>query len=125
MENDTTIIVNNSVERDTTIIVNNLPENKTSIIINDTSEPLKLLNSYISKLSSNLEKYESVSTNVITNSTTYLNVKEIEQINIIQTLTSQWDETYHEVNTMQNELTANWQENTEYVLNGVLDAGFF
>jgi len=26
---------------------------------------------------------------------------------------------------MQNELTANWQENTEYVLNGVLDAGFF
>ncbi len=113
------------MENDTTIIVNNLPENKTSIIINDTSEPLKLLNSYISKLSSNLEKYESVSTNVITNSTTYLNVKEIEQINIIQTLTSQWDETYHEVNTMQNELTANWQENTEYVLNGVLDAGFF
>lgn len=125
MANDTTIIVNNTIQRDNEIILNNIPQNKISVIINDTSEPLRLLNSYINKLSSNLEKYESVSTNVITNSTTYLNVKEIEQINIIQTLTSQWDETYHEVNTIQNELTANWQENTEYVLNGVLDAGFF
>jgi uncharacterized phage infection (PIP) family protein YhgE len=113
------------MENNTTIIVNNLPKNKTSIIINDTSEPLKLLNSYISKLSSNLEKYESVSTNVITNSSTYLNLKEVEEVNFIQTLTSQWDETYNEVNTIQNELTATWQENSEYVLNGIIDAGFF
>lgn len=110
---------------DTTIIVNNPPQNKISVIINDTSDPLKLLNTYISRLSSNLEKYELVSTNVISNSTTYLNLQEVEEVNFMQSLTSQWDETYHEVNTIQNQLSTSWQQTSEYISDGIIDAGFF
>jgi hypothetical protein len=109
----------------TTIVIENPPQNNISVIVNDALAPFHVINSFINRLSSNLEKYESVSTNVISNSTNYLNLEEVNELNIIQTLTSNWVETYDEVNTIQNNLSSEWQDTTDWYQAGIIDAGFF
>lgn len=107
----------------TTIVVENPPQNNISVIVNDALAPFHVINSFINRLSSNLEKYESVSTNVISNSTNYLNLEEVNEVNFIQTLTADFLETFNEVNLIQP-LTSNWQNVTEYIQRGTIDAGF-
>ena len=107
----------------TTVIVENTPSSNINVIVNDAVHPFHIINSYIRTLSSNLMKYENVSSNIISNSSAYLNLEEVAEVNFIQTLTGNFLETYNEMNLMQP-LTADWENVTNYIQSGIIDAGF-
>jgi hypothetical protein len=107
----------------TTIVIENPPSKNINVIVNDALPTFHLINSYINNLSSNLQKFEDASNNIIANSAAYFNFEEVDEVNFIQTLTADFLETFHEVNIMQP-LTSHWQSVTDYIKGGIIDAGF-
>lgn len=93
--------------------------NNVTVIIDNSSPNIlhyyKLLNS----IQNNYEKFDIASTNIMSNSAAYLNPEHKEVLSNVGLLTSNWQETYHEVNTIQNYLSANWENTT------ILDGGSF
>jgi len=130
MPEEQTTIVSVNTEEITVIIDNNLPN-------------LSPIANIINKLISNYDKFDMISNNVISNSSLYLNLNEIqdlkalkpltanwqetyEEMNLIQPLSSNWQETFIEVNTIQNTLSSDWQKSFEYINNGItIDGGLF
>jgi hypothetical protein len=108
--NETTTITHNS-NTVTVIIDNNSP---------NILQYYKLLNS----IQNNYEKFEVASTNIISNSAAYLNPEHSEALSHVGLLTSNWQETFHEVNTVQNELSANW-EKVYQSMDMIVDGGTF
>jgi hypothetical protein len=106
---------------DTDITINTTTENVSVII--DTSAPnLYPISNLINNLIQNYSKIESVATSVMNNSAVWFNYNEVEQLGILKTLSSTWVETYTEMNTIQDSLSANWQQTYE---DDVVDGGFF
>jgi len=93
--------------------------NNVTVIIDNSSPNIlhyyKLLNS----IQNNYEKFDIASTNIMSNSAAYLNPEHKEVLSNVGLLTSNWQETYHEVNTIQNHLSANWENLT------IIDGGSF
>jgi hypothetical protein len=106
------IIVDNKIS-ETTIIVD---ENVTNLL------PYRKL---LRDLEQNYSKIENATNNIIANSSIYLNLEEVEEVNFIQTLTGKWIETAEEMDTIQQNFSGNWQQTTEYINQGVVDAGYF
>ncbi|MEN9445622.1 MAG: hypothetical protein RL728_134 [Bacteroidota bacterium] len=111
--------------RKTTIIIEEQPTNNINVIVNDALPTFHLINSYINNLSSNLQKFELASNNIISNSAAYLNIEEVNEVNFIQSLTGNWQETFEEMNTIQQQFSANWQNTTEIYNDPIVDGGFF
>ena len=106
-------------------ITTSIPCNDIDVIIDLSGGEFYSFLNLLQKLSSNYQRFEEAVTNIYINSSIYLNPQEVEQLALIQTLSAGWQETYTEVNTIQQDFSANWQQNVEYVNSGVIDAGFF
>ena len=121
--NDTIII--NEGGQDNNIIINQINEDDIIVNINTPSE-LKLspLFSFLNLISSNFFKFDSAATNIITNSSLYLNLKEVNELSIITPLTSKWQETAYEMDTIQDPLTSHWDYAYDVVKTGLIDGGF-
>lgn len=109
---------------DNVIIDVNQNDNITVVI--DTEGPnLYPISELIENLLKNYNKINNAADNLIANSAIYLNPNEIQQLNLIQTLTGTWEETKQEMNTVQVNLSSTWQNTTEFVNTGIFDAGYF
>ena len=96
-----------------------------NIIIDDKSPNIYHLLNIIGTLSSSYNRFDNAATNIEVNSSAYFNPEEVEKLNDMQALTSNFLETYHEVNTIQDILSANWQKTTELYDDPIVDGGFF
>jgi hypothetical protein len=106
------------------IVVNN-QTSEISIIIDDTTTNLLSYRDLLKNLEKNYNKIEQATNNIIANSSAYLNLEEVQEVNFIQTLTGKFIETVNEMDTIQQNFSANWQETAEYINLGVVDAGYF
>jgi hypothetical protein len=106
------------------IIVNeNISE--VSIIIDNQGPNLSPFSELLKKLNLNYDKFENAANNIHANSAAYLNLDEINQLTVIQSASSSWQETYQEVDTIQQNLSSGWQNNTVFIDTGIIDAGYF
>jgi hypothetical protein len=96
-----------------------------NVVIDDRSPNIYYLLNIIGTLSSSYDRLNRAATNVEVNSSAYFNPEEVEKINTLQTLTSNFVETYHEVNTIQDILSANWQKTSELYDDPIIDGGSF
>jgi hypothetical protein len=106
------------------IIVNSEISN-ISIIIDDKITNLLPYRNLLNNLEKNYKKIDDATNNIISNSSTYLNLEEVDEVNFIQTLTGKLIETVEEMDTLQQDFTANWQNVSNYIAEGVIDAGYF
>jgi hypothetical protein len=108
----------------TEIIINKTTDN-ISVIIDNDGPNLYPISGLINNLLNNYNKIESAATTVVNNSAAWFNYEEIEEVNILQSLSSNWVETYDEMNSLQDNLSGSWQQTTDYINAGIIDAGFF
>jgi len=124
-------------------IIINQPIRQTTVIIDTDVNTIYPVANFIKQLSSNFDKFMNVSNNVISNSSSYLNLNQELQLMVLQNLSSKWIETADEMDTIIQPLTSklietgiemdtlqisntgNWQDVYEYVEKGVVDGGFF
>jgi hypothetical protein len=95
--------------------------NNVTVIIDNNSTNILQYYKLLSSIQNNYEKFDAASTNIISNSAAYLNSEHKETLTHVGLLTSNWQETFHEVNTVQNQLSANWEkayQNMDMIING-------
>lgn len=109
---------------DITVTVQNNPHDNIVVYIDEKGVGIKPILNFISVLSSNFNIQQEVTTTMLNNSANWQET--FNDVNIIQdTLSATWRETYDEVNIIQNTLSAGWQETFEYFESGVINGGFF
>jgi hypothetical protein len=124
-------------------IIINQPIRQTTVVIDTDTNNIYPISNFIKQLSSNFQTFLNVSNNVISNSSSYLNLSQEIQLTVLQNLSSKWIETADEMDTIIQPLTSklietgiemdtlqisntgNWQDVYEYVEKGVVDGGFF
>jgi hypothetical protein len=124
-------------------IIINQPIRRTTVVIDTDTNNIYPISNFIKQLSSNFQTFLNVSNNVISNSSSYLNLGQELQLSVLQNLSSKWIETADEMDTIIQPLTSklietgiemdtlqisntgNWQDVYEYVEKGVVDGGFF
>jgi hypothetical protein len=104
-----------------TIIINKTTDNL-SVIIDTEGPNLYSASGIINTL---LDSYNSIESTVQSNSSAWFNYEEIDEVNTLQSLSSTWIETYEEMNSLQDNLSGSWQQTTDYIKKGIIDAGFF
>lgn len=138
-------IVINQIDKPPDSIVINKSNGLNDIVVNiNPPSDLKTnsLINFVNLISSNFLKFNNASENIISNSSLYLNLNEVNKLNTItpltakwqetafevdtmqDSLTANWDETYYDVNFIQSSLSANWQNTYEIVKSGIIDGGF-
>jgi hypothetical protein len=109
-----------------TVIINEEDECNVTVVVNDKAPQFDEINDLLNiAIGLYQTKIDTVVNNVIANSALYLNPEEVEEVNLMQTLTGKWMETAEEMDTIQQNFSGGWQEVTEYIQDGVVDAGFF
>jgi hypothetical protein len=109
-----------------TVIINEEDECNVTVVINDKTPQFDEINDLFNiAIGLYQTKIDNVVNNVISNSALYLNPEEVEEVNLMQTLTAKWMETAEEMDTIQQNFSGGWQDVTEYIQAGVVDAGFF
>jgi hypothetical protein len=98
--------------------------NNVTVIIDNSSPNILQYYKLLNSIQNNYEKFDVVSTNIVSNSAAYLNPEHKEMLSHIGLLSSNWEETFHEVNTVQNQLSANW-EKTYQNMDMIVDGGTF
>lgn len=109
---------------ESTVVVNE-NTSEVTVIIDTVGPNLYPVVDFLNKLELNYNRFEEAVNNIYTNSARYLNQEQIQQLALIQTLSSGWEETYTEVNTIQQDLSTTWQNTSDYVAVGIVDGGFF
>jgi hypothetical protein len=109
---------------DNNIIVETSNNDNITVVIDTEGPNLYPVSQLIENLLKNYDKINDAANNIIANSSVYLNPDEVEKLNYVQSLTSFWQETTQEMDTVQTALSSTWQETTNYINTGVLDAGF-
>lgn len=89
-----------------TITVENNPQDNINVYIDEKGLGIKPILNFISLLSSNFNINQQVVSTFVSNS-------------------ADWQETYDEVNLIQNTLSGNWQDSYEHFNSGIIDGGFF
>jgi hypothetical protein len=117
------IFVQNIIKDDCVVIVDNLSGYDINLNIEQSDYGYRFIN-FMNTVSSYLPKIKDVSDNLIYNSSLYLNLEEINKLNFITPLTSKWQETTIEVDTIQNSLSTNWQNAYIKVDSGIIDGGY-
>lgn len=106
-----------------TVSVDNNQDNIT-VYIDETGVGIRPILNFISLLSSNYNVHQQVMSTVLTNSAAW--EETYHEVNLIQnTLSADWQETYDEVNLIQTTLSSKWQETFEYIDSGIVDGGTF
>jgi hypothetical protein len=98
--------------------------NNINVIIDNNSPNILQYYKLLNSIQNNYEKFETASTNIISNSAAYLNPEHKQILSHVGLLTSNWQETFHEVNTIQDNLSANW-EKTYQNMTPIVDGGTF
>lgn len=104
------------------------PIKQTTVIIDTDVNNIYPIATFIKQLSSNFEKFMDVSNNVIYNSATYLNLDQEVKLNVLEGLSSKWIETAQEMDTLQDDLSSNWESTFLEVSSHsshVIDGGLF
>jgi hypothetical protein len=109
-----------------TIIINESNRGNDIVININTPSDIKLspLLTIFNLMSSNFFKFDNAATNVIKNSSLYLNLKEVNQLSIMTQLTSKWQETTYEMDTIQDPLSSHWDYAYDVVKSRLIDGGF-
>jgi hypothetical protein len=111
---------------DTTVIINEEDNCDLTVIVNDSAPHFDEINNLFNiAISLYQNKIDSAVNNLIANSALYLNPEEVAEVNLMQTLTGKWLETAEEMDTIQQSFSGGWQQVTDYIQAGVVDAGFF
>ncbi len=109
-------------------IIINQPIKQTTVIIDTDVNTIYPVANFIKQLSSNFEKFLNVSNNVISNSSAYLNLDQEVKLNVLEGLSSKWIETAQEMDTLQDNLSSNWESTYLEVSSHsshVIDGGLF
>lgn len=108
-----------------TVNVQNDPADNITVYIDERGIGLLPISNFLKTLSANYQSINSATTNVISNSAAWFNEKEINELNQLQELSACWEETCDEVNFLQQSLSANWQNASNFINNSVIDSGYF
>jgi hypothetical protein len=94
------------------------------VYIDETGKGIKPILNFISLLSSNYNVHQQVMSTVLTNSAAW--EETYHEVNTIQnSISADWHETFQEVNTIQEKLSAQWQKSYDVVQLGIVDGGNF
>jgi len=94
------------------------------VYIDETGVGIRPILNFISLLSSNYNINQQVMSTVLTNSAAWQET--YEEVNTIQnSISADWNDTFQEVNTIQEKLSAQWQKSYERVELGIVDGGNF
>lgn len=98
--------------------------NNVTVVIDNNSPNILHYYRLLNSIQNNYEKFDVASTNIISNSAMYLNPEHKEMLSHVGLLTANWQETFHEVNTVQDRLSANWEKAYEN-MTPIVDGGTF
>jgi hypothetical protein len=108
---------------ETSVTVQN-SQNNITVYIDETGIGIRPILNFISLLSSNYNMQQQVMSTVLTNSAAW--EETYHDVNLIQnTLSADWNDTFTEVNTIQEKLSAQWQKSYDRVELGIVDGGNF
>jgi hypothetical protein len=107
-------------------VIVDISQNDNITVVIDTEGPnLYPISDLIENLLKNYNKINNAADNLIANSAIYLNPVEVQELSVVKTLTGTWEETKEEMNTIQYNLSAAWQNTTDFINTKIFDAGFF
>lgn len=99
-------------------------QNNITVYIDETGVGIRPILNFISLLSSNYNINQQVMSTVLTNSAAW--EETYHEVNTIQnSISADWHDTFREVNTIQEILSAQWQKSYEKVELGIVDGGNF
>lgn len=107
-----------------TVSIDDAPTNNISVYIDETGIGIRPILNFISLLSSTFNINQQVISTVLTNSANW--EETFNEVNVLQdTLSANWQETFSEVNILQDTLSANWEKTYDIVKSSIVDGGTF